>query len=156
MKNIILAITIIITIITVLFSCTKENVPGSTTNNTQNTLTTPIVNTTTYNFEGVWSCNNWVVDQFNGTTRKRSFIFSNQTLTNMKVSLNQYTSNGSFTQLFTSGNAIVDSNYFDNHTNTIPIQFKGVLTSDTTLMVYEYQQNGLGAIDTIQIKEFIR
>ena len=52
--------------------------------------------------------------------------------------------------------AIVDSNYFDDSFNPIQQSFKGVLTSDTTLMIYHYEVDGIGLIDTFQVKEFIK
>jgi hypothetical protein len=119
-----------------------------------NTTTTTVQNS--HNFEGQWNCYDWVVDDITGMTAHRKIIFSNQSNGVVDFSLNQYTSGGILIQMITSSPALIDSNYFDNPINPIPEQFKGVLTSDSTLMVYDYDVDGVGAIDTIQVREFKR
>ncbi len=150
---------IIIILAVVLTACSKEETPEPiivSRPSLQVQTTTPPTPPVVYNFEGNWSCDAWIVDHITGATRRRSFIFSNQSTNLVDVSLNQYTNNGTFTQLFTLSTSLVDSSYFDNHSNTVPIQFKGVMTTDSTLMVYEYSNNSSGSVDTVQIKEFIR
>ncbi len=157
MKRLALILLIGLTVL----SCTKEDGVEPIQNEGNKTVTptpnpTPTPNGNVYDFNGVWSCDNWIVDEFTGATRKRSFIFSNQTTYSCNISLNQYILNGTFTQIFTNSSADIDSNYFDNHSNTIPVKFKGVLTTDSTSMVYEYNVDGFGTLDTTQIQEFKR
>lgn len=118
--------------------------------------TTTITVQNSHNFEGQWNCYNWVVDDITGMTAHRKIIFSNQVNGVIDFSLNQYTSGGVLIQMVTNSTALIDSNYFDNPNNPIPEQFKGVLTSDSTLMVYDYDVDGVGVIDTIQVREFKR
>lgn len=121
---------------------------------TSTTPTTTVQNS--HNFEGQWNCYDWVVDDITGMTAHRKIIFSNQVGGLVNFSLNQYTSGGVLIQMITSSPSLIDSSFFDNQNNPIPEQFKGVLTSDSTLMVYDYDTDGSGAIDTIQVKEFKR
>jgi hypothetical protein len=109
-----------------------------------------------YDFNGNWDCYNWVINDMTGETQHRRFILSGQTSTHLSVSLNAYYSNGTFNQLLNGSSAIVDSNYFNDSFNPIQQSFKGVLTSDTTLMIYHYEVDGIGLIDTFQVKEFIK
>jgi hypothetical protein len=132
-----------------LIGCSQPNnspAPALTPN------TTPVVNS--YSFEGNWDCNHWVVNTATGETHQRRFIISNQVPTSIVMSLNDYNSNGTFNQLITNSNALIDSNYFDDMNNTSQTSFKGVLTTDSTLMVYQYEVNTSGVVDTIQNKEF--
>lgn len=121
-----------------------------------NTTTTTTTVQNSHNFEGQWNCYDWVVDDITGMTAHRKIILSNQVNGVIDFSLNQYTSGGVLIQMVTNSTALIDSNYFDNPNNPIPEQFKGVLTSDSTLMVYDYDVDGVGAIDTIQVREFKR
>jgi len=115
-------------------------------------VTTPsIAAVTTYDFEGNWDCYDWVVDEISGATHHRRFIFSNQDTNSVSISLNDYFPNGSMIQLISNSGALIDSNYFNESVNPQSIYFKGVMTTDSTLMVYQY----LGS-DTSQVKEFKR
>lgn len=159
MKRILLVLAVALTFIV---GCTKEETPEPIAQSiVQKVVPVPTVTPTpipaqSYNFNGTWDCDNWIVDTGTGMMRKRSFIFSNQTIDIADVSLNQYSSGGVLTQLFTMSSADIDSNYFDNQSNPIQIKFKGVMTTDSTLMVYEYGNNSGGGVDTFQMKEFKR
>ncbi|PHS04977.1 MAG: hypothetical protein COA88_12900 [Kordia sp.] len=145
-------ILIILTVLTL--SCTKQETPVAKITNPNSSAPQTM---TTYNFNGNWDCYNWVINDMTGQTQHRRFILSGQTNTHLSVSLNAYhPSNGTFNQLLTLSSAIVDSNYFDDSFNPIQQSFKGVLTSDTTLMIYHYEVDGIGLIDTFQVKEFIK
>jgi hypothetical protein len=134
-------------------SCAKQETPQPVLNSANNTTPQTINN---YDFNGNWDCYNWVINDMTGETQHRRFILSGQTSTHLSVSLNAYYSNGTFNQLLNGSSAIVDSNYFDDSFNPIQQSFKGVLTSDTTLMIYHYEVDGIGLIDTFQVKEFIK
>ena len=109
---------IILILITLsIFGCTKEDTPKPVSRTQQTTppqQTQNSVNSIYYDFVGTWKCDNWVVDDFTQSTRRRDFIFSNQTSTLFNASLNQYNLSGSnYNQLFSNASAFVDSNYFD-------------------------------------------
>ncbi|NQY42947.1 MAG: hypothetical protein HRT87_06380 [Legionellales bacterium] len=142
---------IILSVLTL--SCTKQETPQPKLSNSN---TTPSQTMATYDFNGNWDCYNWVINDMTGETQHRRFILSGQTSTHLSVSLNAYYSNGTFNQLLNGSSAIVDSNYFNDSFNPIQQSFKGVLTSDTTLMIYHYEVDGIGLIDTFQVKEFIK
>lgn len=142
---------IILSVLTL--SCTKQETPQAKLSNSN---TTPSQTMATYDFNGNWDCYNWVINDMTGQMQHRRFILSGQTSTHLSVSLNAYHSNGTFNQLLTLSSAIVDSNYFNDSFNPIHQSFKGVLTSDTTLMIYHYEVDGIGLIDTFQVKEFIK
>tara|TARA_R100000655_G_scaffold100789_2_gene145408 strand:- start:681 stop:1127 length:447 start_codon:yes stop_codon:yes gene_type:complete len=142
---------IILSVLTL--SCAKQETPQPVLNSANNTTPQTINN---YDFNGNWDCYNWVINDVTGQTQHRRFILSGQTNTHLSVSLNAYHSNGTFNQLLNGSSAIVDSNYFDDSFNPIQQSFKGVLTSDTTLMIYHYEVDGIGLIDTFQVKEFIK
>ena len=108
-----------------------------------------------HNFEGTWICEDWLVDEITGAIRKREFIFSDQSDSTVYLRLNNYELNGSVTALITFSIAGIDSNYFYNPAAPQPVKFKGVMTTDSTLMVYEYYTSG-STIDTSQVKEFKR
>lgn len=105
-------------------------------------------------FEGQWNCYDWVVDEITGTTHHRRVIFAEST-SGVFMSLDDYSNSGVMTQLISNSGVLIDSSYFDNSVNPNGMKFKGVLTSDSTLMVYEYHIVG-NSIDTSQIKEFIK
>ncbi len=111
--------------------------------------------TSQYNFEGSWDCYDWIVDDITGAMKHRRFVFSEQDGNDIRVTLNEYDSNGSMTQLLHQSSAFVDSSYFDESINPLGMSFKGVLTTDTTLMVYQYYTSGL-SVDTSQVKEFVK
>jgi len=151
---------ILILITLVIFGCKKEDTPKPVSR-TQQTITPQqtqnAVNSIYYDFVGTWKCDNWVVDDFTQSTRRRDFIFSNQTSTLFNASLNQYNSSGSnYNQLFSNASTFVDSNYFDMQNTLIGVSYKGVMTTDSTLMVYEYVNGSNGAIDTSRFNEFKR
>lgn len=142
---------ILIIIAAVLIGCNPDPTPQP--------LPTPIpsgsTTATSYNFVGNWDCYDWVVDEIMGTTHHRRFIFSNQLDSTVNISLNDYNSSGTLNQMFTMKIAKFDSSYFNHDNNALQINFKGVLTTDTTLMVYQYE-NTSGVIDTVQSKLFIK
>lgn len=144
---------LIIILAVLTLSCTKQETPQAKLSNSN---TTPYQTMTIYDFNGNWDCYNWVINDITGETQHRRFILSGQTSTHLSVSLNAYYSNGTFNQLLNGSSAIVDSNYFNDSFNPIQQSFKGVLTSDTTLMIYHYEVDGIGLIDTFQVKEFIK
>lgn len=145
---------ILIIIAAVLIGCNPDPTPQPI-NPSPTTATTTGVNV--YNFVGNWDCYDWVVDETTGITRQRRFIFSNQLDSTMNISLNQYNPDSTFQyQLFSMKIAKHDSNYFNHDNNALQIKFKGVLTTDTTLMVHQYQVDGFGVHDTIQSKLFIK
>jgi len=105
-------------------------------------------------FEGQWNCYDWVVDEIIGTTHHRRVIFAEST-SGVFMSLDDYSNSGVMTQLISNSGVLTDSTYFNNSVNPNGMKFKGVLTSDSTLMVYEYHIVG-NSIDTSQVKEFIK
>jgi hypothetical protein len=140
----------------VLIGCRKEETPTPAVARSQQqttpTAAAPPLNV--YNFNGTWNCDNWVVDQMTNTTAVRQIIFTNQDTTYVSMSMNEYSSTGSLINMFVHGEAITDSNYFDNPLNVIPLKFKGVMTTDSTMMIYEYRVSASGVVDTTQFKEF--
>jgi len=125
----------------------------------QDDLPSPLTTQTTsysqtLNFEGSWNCYNWIVDDITGTTHHRKIMF-NGSSSAMFMSLNDYSNSGVMTQLISNSGVLIDSTYFDNSINPNGMKFKGVLTTDSTLMVYEYHIVG-NSIDTSQVKEFIK
>jgi len=146
-----------ITTALILFSCQKQtDLPTPLGQK----IVTPINTTQSFNqnFVGNWNCNTWIVDEITGATHRREFLFYEITgsTTNMKISLNDYISTTSFNQIITNSNALVDSNYFNNQSNPVPIKFKGHLLTDSTMMVYQYDLDGAGEIDTIQSQIFTK
>ena len=108
------------------------------------------------NFEGNWNCNDWVVDEIIGTTHRREIIFSGETSSSVEMSLNDYNSSGSMNQLITLSHCNIDSTFFDNQTNPQGTSYKGVLTTDSTLLVYQYTTDAFNVLDTVQYKEFLK
>ncbi len=137
--------------------CAKENQPApevaaiTPPNNTVTTTVTPQIE----NFEGVWRCGDWVVDNMTGATKVVTLEFRDQDTTHAGLTLKHYNQDGSFIQRFMDESAYLDSNYFDNYGNIIMLMYKGVMTTDSTMMVYEYRPIG-SSIDTFQVKEFKR
>jgi len=136
----------LIAVITIL-GCAKNNPqPQPNIVTIPNTQTTPISNVKSpniYQFIGNWNCTDWVVDDITGTTHRREFIFIKNTIdsTMLNISLNDYNSNGTYSQLITKSIAYVDSNYFDNPTNPITIKFDGYLINDSTMSISQYDGN---------------
>ena len=118
-------------------------------------VTTTTITTTTTNedFTGTWDCFEWVVDEITGATAHKRIMFSNQLENSAYISVNIYYDNGNMNQLISNTGVSLDSNYFDNSINPIDYTFKGVKTSDSTMMVYQYYNSGL-SVDTTQVKEF--
>lgn len=115
-------------------------------------LLTPV--SSNENFEGIWDCYDWVVDDITGAVKHRRIMFTGQEDSTAFITMNEY-DNGISTQIISLSGVLIDSNYFDNPINPNSVKFKGVKTSDSTLMVYQYYPNGL-SVDTSQVKEFIK
>jgi hypothetical protein len=150
-------------IIVLLLSCSKKDNPEPIAKRpiTQTVVTTPQNNTVTpgnnYNFEGTWICDNWLVDDFSGMTRKRVYTLSDQTSTLLKATLAQFDANNITSyNIYQNADVFIDSTYFEDFGNLSSYDFKGVLTSDSTLMVYAVLVPVVGPQDTIQVKEFRR
>jgi hypothetical protein len=111
---------------------------------------------TSYTFTGNWNCEHWVVDDITGATHRREMIFSGETSSTVDMSLNDYYGVGLFNQLLTLSHCDIDSNYFDNATNPLGTKYKGVMTTDSTLMVHQYEVGPMGIVDTVQSKEFLK
>ena len=148
MKKILIVLASVLVI-----GCSKEETPQPILSSAAIQQTAPPLQNQQLieDFEGEWNCYNWVVNQINGTTAQRQIIFTGQDSNYVGLTMNEFTTSGIMYNMFTEGHTILDSNYFNNTINVIPVNFKGVLTTDSTLMVYEY--NGM---DTIQVKEFKR
>ncbi len=140
---------IILVLIIALIGCSQPN-------NLPEPISTPL--TISYQqsqFQGVWNCYDWIVDEITATTHHRKIIFSNTSDNNIFMSLNDYSNSGIMTQLISNSGILIDTNYFDNYSNPNGMMFKGVLTSDSTLMVYQYHISG-NSIDTSQFKQFLK
>lgn len=140
---------IILVLIIALIGCSQPN-------NLPEPISTPL--TISYqqsHFQGVWNCYDWIVDEITATTHHRKIIFSNTSDNNIFMSLNDYSNSGIMTQLISNSGILIDTNYFDNSSNPNGMMFKGVLTSDSTLMVYQYHISG-NSIDTSQFKQFLK
>ena len=138
-------------LIIALFGCSQPN-------NLPEPISTTTPTATSYqqsSFEGSWNCYDWIVDEITATTHHRKIIFSNPSNSTMFMSLDDYSNSGIITQLISNSGVLVDSNYFDNQANPNGMMFKGVLTSDSTLMLYQYHVVG-NSIDTSQVKEFLK
>lgn len=135
-----------------LISCTKENSPIPVERIAS--PLTPIVNTTTYDFHGYWSCYNW--QKTTSTIHRYQLLFTVDSI-GTKSSLNDYSSLTTHNQLFTLRPTVVDSNFFNIWSTPLGIKFKGIMINDSTLTVYQYDINVVtGVIDTVQVKNFIR
>ena len=136
----------------VFISCEKdetlpvpEEVPVVTVNTNNQNTTNPYLNT----FIGNWVCNDWVVDDMSGATRKREILLSYKSETTLNFSLNDYTTSTTFNQLITNSTALLDTSYFINPNNPISDKYKGYLTTDSTLEVSKYD-----GVIIYQTKEF--
>ena len=138
---------IVLILATVLIGCSQSNdLP-------EPLILSEVVSSTSFSFEGNWNCYDWVVDEITGEIHRREIIFSNQNGNNIYFSLNDYQNNGSVNQIITISSCDIDSSFFNEDFNPIQKKYKGVMTTDSTLMVYQYlvSQN---IIDTVQVKEF--
>ena len=138
---------IVLILATVLIGCSQSNdLP-------EPLILSEVVSSTSFSFEGNWNCYDWVVDEITGEIHRREIIFSNQNGNNIYFSLNDYQNNGSVNQIITISSCDIDSSFFNEAFNPIQKKYKGVMTTDSTLMVYQYlvSQN---IIDTVQVKEF--
>jgi hypothetical protein len=138
---------ILILIITTIGCSQQNDLPEPLT--TQSNQTTQVSE-----FYGNWNCYDWIVDEITGTTHHRKIMFSSS-LQGDFISLNDYSNSGVMTQLISNSGVNIDSTYFDNTISPNGIKVKGVLTSDSTLMVYQYHIVG-NSTDTSQVKEFIK
>lgn len=138
-----------------IFSCNKSEDLPKPIQTVNTVITTQSINP---EFIGRWNCHVWLVDEITGATHRREFIFSEiaNSTTNLSISLNDYTDSTSFNQMFTMSIAKIDSNFFDNDFNPIPVKFKGYLLTDTTMNVYQYQVDAFGIVDTVQTQLFIK
>jgi len=141
MKKLIIPIIAII----FLFSCKKEEAIIPLQKQTSSPITTTSIDTV--NFNGVWLCNNWIVNTTVAHVREFTFL-------NKKALLKDYNTGN---QLFTDALMITDSNYFDIPMTSIGHKYKGVMINDTTITMYQYfYNNSINSNDTVQIKDFIK
>jgi len=146
MKKIILILAIGLT------SCSKP------TNNPVPIKPTPTsltISANTYLFTGEWDCLNWEVNTTTGQSIRRRFVMYNENLTECKSTLSQFNPDSTLNQTIHSHtHTLIDTNYFDVTSVLSGLSFKGILTTDTTLLVYQYEVDPFGVVDTIQTKQF--
>jgi len=110
-------------------------------------------------FLGSWNCQEWVVDEITGATRKRTLIFSepiNDSPYILALTMRSYIDSFSFNELYAKSSTLIDSSYFNNSFNPIDLKFKGNILTDTTMIVYHYDVDALGYIDTLQTQIFTK
>ena len=150
MKNLKRISALILTVIA-FSSCTKQDTPEPIFPQTKTQAVS-----SSYTFDGKWDCNDWVVDDITGKTHKRMIIFNQVSLSENYITLNDYNTPTSYNQLITKEGVQIDNNLFVHSSSLSNVNLKGVMTSDSTLMVYQYLNSLSGVVDTFQVKEFKR